>query len=73
MRVEFNLSAPVGQRVSRLIIRNTNSYHGDWSDLDSNGRYKIVMPSFIAKGGSRYSFLEKLDPEDTGIFSNFLH
>ena len=69
--MEFNLSAPAGERVSQLIIRNTNSYHGDWSELDLNGRYKIVMPSFIARGGSRYSFLENLDSEDTGIFSNF--
>jgi len=67
MRVEFNLSSPVGERVSRLTIRNTNSHHGDWSDIDLNGRYKIVMPSFIARGGSRYTFLENLDSEDTGI------
>ena len=66
MRVQYDLKKEPGKRVSQILIRNTNDPTGGLELLDTNMKYRIGMPSFIANGGSRFPFMENIAHEETG-------
>lgn len=66
MRVEYDLLKPNGSRVVNIYIRDTTNINGGMAPLKTSSIYYIGMPSFIANGGSRYSFMESVPKESTG-------
>lgn len=68
MRVLYDLSKKGGERVLHIMIRDTSDPAGPLAPLNLNSVYRIGMPSFIARGGSRYAFMENIPHEDTGNF-----
>ena len=66
MRVKFDLSKEKGSRVVSIQIRDTSNPNGEHAPLKNNSIYRIGMPSFIARGGSNYAFMEDIPYEDTG-------
>lgn len=68
MRVLYDLSKKGGERVLHIMIRDTSDPAGPLAPLNLNSVYLIGMPSFIARGGSRYAFMENILHEDTGNF-----
>lgn len=67
IRVVYDLTKPPGSRVKGLFVRDTSNPDGGMSAVKENVTYKIGMPSFIAKGGSRYAFMENLYHVETGM------
>lgn len=67
MRVEYDLTKPTRSRVSRLLIRDTSNPSGGLEPIKEDATYRICMPSFIARGGSRYEFMEDIPHNDVGI------
>lgn len=69
MRVSYAMYEKSGERVSKIIIRDTNSEQGEWSELNAGSVYRIVMPSFVARGGSRFDFMsaDNIAHEDLSI------
>lgn len=67
MRVLYDLSRNGGERVLHIMIRDTSDPAGPLAPLKNESVYRIGMPSFIARGGSRYAFMESIEHIDTGI------
>jgi 2',3'-cyclic-nucleotide 2'-phosphodiesterase (5'-nucleotidase family) len=66
MRVEYDLSKPSGSRVASIYIRDTDNPQGGMAPIKNEQTYRIGMPSFIANGGSRFSFMENVLKNNTG-------
>ena len=66
MRIEFDLSKEKGSRVASITIRDTSNPDGDHAPLKLESVYRIGMPSFIARGGSNYAFMDTIPHVDTG-------
>ena len=66
MRVEYDLSKPSGSRVANIYIRDTANAQGGMAPINYVQIYRIGMPSFIANGGSRFSFMETVLKNSTG-------
>lgn len=66
MRVEYDLSKPSGSRVASIYIRDTDNPQGGMAPIKNEQVYRIGMPSFIANGGSRFSFMENVLKNNTG-------
>ncbi len=72
MRVEFDLSKPSGSRVASIYIRDTDNPQGGIAPIINEQVYRIGMPSFIANGGSRFSFMENVLKNSTGQSASFI-
>ena len=63
IRVQYNLSRPDGKRVVGVEVRTcppTGSgctLHAPYSPLDHGAIYKVVIPSFLTRGGDGYSMI----------------
>ena len=66
MRIEFDLSKEKGSRVASITIRDTSNPDGEHAPLKLESVYRIGMPSFIARGGSNYAFMDTIPHVDTG-------
>jgi hypothetical protein len=66
MRIEYDLSKEKGSRVVSITIRDTSNPDGEHAPLKLDSVYRIGMPSFIARGGSNYAFMDTIPHEDTG-------
>lgn len=65
IRVEYDLKKRPGERVVRLLVRDSSSMSGNMAPAKANVTYHIGMPSFIARGGSRFAFMNGVSSEDT--------
>ncbi len=65
LRFTWNSSAPVGQRVMAVEVRNAD---GSYSPLDPNAIYKVVTNNFMRVGGDGYTMFRDfaIDPYDYG-------
>ncbi|XP_055686001.1 apyrase [Lutzomyia longipalpis] len=54
MRIVFNMTKPVGQRVAELSLLCNECDIPVYEPLDTEKMYKFVMPSFLAGGGDGY-------------------
>ncbi|KAK7108614.1 hypothetical protein V1264_016316 [Littorina saxatilis] len=57
MRVRYNLTNPVGQRVVSVEVLCTKCHVPEFTTLDPDETYKLIVSSFIAKGGDGYSVI----------------
>ena len=64
------MNKPSGSRVKSLYIRDTSNTDGGMSLVKDENTYKIGMPSFIARGGARYEFMENIYHVETGILKS---
>ena len=67
--MEYDLNKPPGSRVKSLYIRDTSITDGGMNPVKDEVVYKIGMPSFIARGGARYSFMESISHVETGLIT----
>lgn len=67
MKIELDLSAPAGERIKRISLKEKG---GVWVDIDDRTIYRVVVNSFMAAGGDGFLTLRKasLSLQDTGIF-----
>lgn len=68
--MEYDLNKPPGSRVKSLYIRDTSSPNGGMNVVKEEITYKIGMPSFIARGGARYAFMESISHVETGLINS---
>jgi 5'-nucleotidase len=59
LRVEYDLSQPNGQRVTRALARCGECPVPIYEPVEKNKIYNVIMPAFIAKGGDGFAVLEK--------------
>lgn len=60
------MTRPRLERVVRLTVRDTGLTNGSWAPVRADGQYLVVMPSFVARGGVRFDFLEDLPRVELG-------
>lgn len=58
IRVEYDLSKPVNQRVVSLLMRCTECRVPKFEPLDPQKTYTVVMTSFMVGGGDGYSMIQ---------------
>ena len=58
MRVTYDITKEPGSRVKEVLIRDTNNPAGGLAQLNVSQSYQIGMPSIIASGGSRFTFMK---------------
>ena len=54
IRVVYDISKPVGSRVSKLLVRCANCSIPEYSSLRDNVTYTIVMSQYLKDGGDGY-------------------
>ncbi|XP_046374001.2 snake venom 5'-nucleotidase-like [Haliotis rufescens] len=59
LKVVYDVTMPVGQRVIEVKVRCTNCSVPHYVDLEDTEVYKIIMPSFTANGGDGYDVINK--------------
>lgn len=79
MRVVFNLTKPIGNRVVSLEIQCRKCNIPILEKYQPDQMYRIVLPSFLANGGDGYSMIRdnlqnyiKGDTLDIEVFENYL-
>uniref|UniRef100_A0A3P9J7Z8 5'-nucleotidase n=1 Tax=Oryzias latipes TaxID=8090 RepID=A0A3P9J7Z8_ORYLA len=78
IRVEYDLSKPVNQRVVSLLMRCTECRVPKFEPLDPEKTYTVVMTSFMVGGGDGYSMIQdELLKHNTGnldtlVFSEYI-
>ena len=75
LRYRFDAARPAGQRVLSAEVVDE---HGKARPLDKAGRYAVVLPSYIAKGGDGYTMLihgktlSAPDPMDADVVGAYI-
>lgn len=75
LRYRFDAARPAGQRVLSAEVVDE---HGKVRPLDKAGRYAVVLPSYIAKGGDGYTMLihgktlSAPDPMDADVVGAYI-
>jgi len=69
LRVTFDLTHPVGSRVRQLEIVCTNCTVPEMLPVKPNQQYRVVLPTFVAKGGDGYRVIleEILERNNIGV------
>ncbi|XP_067674621.1 5'-nucleotidase-like [Haliotis asinina] len=57
LKIEFDISRPVGSRVTRLRAVCTRCEVPIYEDVQPNQIYQVIMPSFLANGGDFYDVI----------------
>lgn len=60
LRVEYDLSAKVGSRVSKVQVLCARCEIPQWEPLRKNESYGVLLPEFLVQGGDGYHMLEEL-------------
>lgn len=75
LRVEYNLTKPVGERVLKVDVRCLKCEIPSYSPLNDNEIYSIFTSSFIVHGGDGYSFdlikLERFSTLETDVMTDY--
>ena len=64
LKVLYNITQAPRHRVAQVLVRDTNNPKGGFAKLNDTLSYKIGMPSFISKGGGRFSFMNSITSTD---------
>uniref|UniRef100_A0A3Q0T022 5'-nucleotidase n=1 Tax=Amphilophus citrinellus TaxID=61819 RepID=A0A3Q0T022_AMPCI len=78
IRVEYDLSRPVNQRVASLKLLCTECRVPKYEALDPQKTYTVVMPSYVAGGGDNFTMIkEELLKHNSGdmditVFSKYI-
>jgi len=59
LRVEYDLSQPNGQRVTKALARCGDCRVPIYEPVGKNKDYNVIMPAFIASGGDGFTVLQK--------------
>lgn len=59
MRVEYDLSKPVNQRVASVSVLCTECRVPKFEPLDHDKIYTVAMPSYMVGGGDGFSMIKK--------------
>lgn len=80
LKVEYDLSQPNGQRVTKALARCGECRVPIYEPVEKNKTYNVIMPVFIAKGGDGYTVLEKnykkeqeMDDTDVNMADEYFH
>lgn len=79
MKVVFNVTNPIGNRVVLLEIKARRRDIPVFKQYEPNQWYRIFLPSFVANGGDGYSMIRdniqnytKGDAVDIEVFATYL-
>ncbi|XP_068608204.1 snake venom 5'-nucleotidase-like [Brachionichthys hirsutus] len=73
IKVEYDLSKPVNQRVASVSMRCTECRVPKYEPLDPEKTYTVAMPSFIVDGGDGFTMIkEEILKHDTGDMDIFV-
>ena len=69
VRVEYEMSKPVGQRVRTIMVRCTECEVPRFERLAEHRSYTVALPSFMTEGGDGYTMIadDKLDRDASGM------
>nr|CAH7737873.1 unnamed protein product [Callosobruchus chinensis] len=78
VQIVFDMSRPIGNRVVSAKLRCQNCTIPVYEDLDEDKTYRIIVPSFLEKGGDGYTEFRdyltdvQIGPLDIDVFVDYL-
>ncbi|CAH1954430.1 unnamed protein product [Acanthoscelides obtectus] len=78
VQIVFDMSRPLGKRVVSAKVRCQNCTIPVYEDLDEEKTYRIIVPSFLVKGGDGYNTIRdyltdvEIGPSDIDVFVDYL-